>query len=128
MRPPPGEGEAIPPTNQQPDDIGKRVPADRKGSQRNCNRIDCRKRDRKEWHDWHNASRIGELDRSGPRCFIGGSSSRTKRPTERFIPRREADEPFRAEMLIAWPGTRDTGRFSSCRPPGAEKYRPRAPR
>src|SRR5215471_17419259 len=51
MRRSSGQSQAITPADQQPDDVGKRIPADGKRSDRNCNRVDRRKRDRKKWHE-----------------------------------------------------------------------------
>src|SRR5271157_5220565 len=45
---PPGESETITPADQQPDDIGERVPADRHGAERDRDRINRRERDQKK--------------------------------------------------------------------------------
>src|SRR6516162_7723824 len=47
---PSGESEAVTPPDQQTDDIGERVPADRDRTERDRDRIDRRKRDRKKRH------------------------------------------------------------------------------
>src|SRR5260370_5267243 len=44
------ESEAIAPADQEPDDIGERIPANRKRPDRDRHRIDRGKRDREERH------------------------------------------------------------------------------
>ena len=84
MRRPSGESEAIAPADQQPDNIGERVPADREGPDRDRDRIDRGKRDGEKrqhrrsysanrWFDQppRNGGRGTSLPSGGP-CAPGG--------------------------------------------------------
>src|SRR5580692_3580554 len=51
MRRPSGQSQAIPPADQQPDNVGERIPADRKGSERDRDRIDRREGHYEEGHE-----------------------------------------------------------------------------
>src|SRR5260370_17560515 len=74
MRGPSGQSEAIPPANQQPDNVGERIPADRKGSDPDRDRIDHRKRNHEEGHE---RARGGcSKDRRWPASYKGGKPDR----------------------------------------------------
>src|SRR5690242_420431 len=110
MRRSAGQSEAIPPTDQQPDNVGERIPADRKGSDRNCDRIDRWKRNHEEGHE----RRAGGWSKGHrwPASYKGGKPDRQGTPW--------------TTVLIVRQDRRDTWRFSNCRLPDDGGYRPLA--
>src|SRR6516165_10187940 len=95
----PGEKETIAPADQEPDDIGDRVPADRHRAERDRDRIDRRERDREERHQ------PVSIQGSEHGCYRRLSSDRQERPmasavwraraqiqrTSRFWPQKRPD-------------------------------------
>src|SRR5580693_2321858 len=122
MRRPSGQSEAISPADQQPDNVGQRIPTDRKGSDRNCYRIDRGKRDHEEGHE----RARGDVRQTGDgsASYKRGTPDRqeTRRTPPGGAPWWRAD----AAALTGRPDRRDTWRSSNCRLPDDERYRPQA--